>query len=118
MHVECASLAKESRTSIAGVIAAGHPCIRLTLAYAYSMQSPGVRSSVVTSAKAAEVESSIGASSLWKHWRQGLSRETALFLRGNFGGKIVVVGLHMRATWAKCLRCNSMLVWIATEVRC
>ena len=72
----------------------------------------------MTSAKAAEVESSIGASSLWKHWRQGLSRETASLLRGNFGGKIAVVGLHMRATWAKCLHCNSMLVWIATEVRC
>ena len=72
----------------------------------------------MTLAKAAGVESSIGSSSLLKHWRQGLSQETALLLRGNFGGKVAVVGLHMRATWAKCLRCNSMLVWIAREVRC
>ena len=74
--------------------------MRLTLAYAYSMQSPGVRSLVVTSVKAAEVESSIGAGSLWQDWRQGLSRETASLLRGNFGGKVTVLGVHMRATWA------------------
>ena len=64
----------------------------------------------MTSAKVAEVESSIGASSLWKHWRQELSQETASLLCGNFGGKVAVVGLHMRATWAKCLCCNIMLV--------
>ena len=73
---------------------------------------------MVTLAKAAGVESSIGASSLLKHWLQGLSRETASLLRGNFGGNVAVVGLHMRATWAKYLRCSSMLVWIATEVWC
>ena len=72
----------------------------------------------MTLAKAAGVESSIGANSLLKHWWQELSREMASLLRGNFGGKVAVVGLHMRATWAKCLRCSSMLVWIATEVRC
>ena len=32
----------------------------------------------MTSAKAAEVESSIGASSLWKHWRQGLLWENGI----------------------------------------
>ena len=37
---------------------------------------------------------------------------------GSFGGKAAVVGLHMLTTLVKCLRCNSMLVWIATEVRC
>ena len=68
--------------------------------------------------KTAGVESSIAASSLLEHWRQGFSREMAPLLRGNFGGKVAVVGLHMLATWAKCLRCSSMLVWIATEVRC
>ena len=73
---------------------------------------------MVTLAKAAGVESSIGASSLWRHWWQGLSRETASLLCGNFGGKVAVVGLHMLATWAKCLLCSSMLVWIATEVQC
>ena len=73
---------------------------------------------MVTSAKATGVESSIGASSLLKHWQQGLLWETASLLRGNFGGKAAVVGLHMLATLAKCLLCSSMLVWIAMEVRC
>ena len=61
------------------------------------------------------LESSTGASSLLKHWQRGLLREMASLLRGNFGGKVAVVGLHMRATWAKCLHCSSMLVWIATS---
>ena len=41
---------------------------------------------------------SIAASSLLELWRQGFSRETASLLRGNFGGKVVVVGIHMPAT--------------------
>ena len=41
-----------------------------------------------------------------------------MLLRGNFGGKVAVVGLHMRVTWAKRFRYNSMWVWIATEVQC
>ena len=119
MHVERVLLAKQSHTSIAGVIAAYAQAI---LAYDYHSYMHTVRnhrvarSSVVTLAKAAGVESSIATSSLLTHWRQGLSRETASLLRGNFGGKVAVVGLHMRATWAKCLHCSSMLVWIATEV--
>ena len=64
------------------------------------------------------LESSIAASSLLEHWQQGFSQETAPLLRGNFGGKVAVVSVHMLATWAKCLHCSSMLVWIATEVRC
>ena len=79
----------------------------------------GARSSVVTLAeKPLGLGSNIAASSLLEHWRQGFLRETASLLRGNFGGKVAVVGIHMLATWAKCLRCSSMLVWIATEVRC
>ena len=51
----------------------------------------------MTLVRAAGVESGIGTSSLLKDWRQGLSRVTASLLWGNFGGKVAVVGLHMRA---------------------
>ena len=53
---------------------------------------------VILAEKPLGLESIIAASSLLEHWRQGFSRETAPLLRGNFGGKIAVVGLHMLAT--------------------